>query len=113
MQKFFTTLSDMSFKKFITPQIIGQVYVIGIAFVLVQSMLLLRFPFGFIIAPISFVAAVVLLRCALEMILAVFQIARYSAEIARRGRPLLDGESASDDPLSKGKAELEDDLSRE
>lgn len=86
MQKFFQILSDLSFKKFITPKIISQVYVVGVVFVLVQSLLLLRFPFGFIIAPISFVAAVVLLRCGLEMILAVFQIARYSAEIARRGR---------------------------
>jgi hypothetical protein len=87
MQKFVTALTDMSFKKFVTPQLATYIYIIGIIFSGVYSLLLLKLPFGFLLAPVNFVAGVIFIRCLLELTLAVFQIARYSAEIARRGRP--------------------------
>lgn len=87
MQKFVTALTDMTFKKFVTPQLATYIYIIGIVMAGVYSLLLLKLPFGFLLAPVSFVAGVIFIRCLLELTLAVFQIARYSAEVARRGRP--------------------------
>lgn len=93
MQKFFTALFDLTFKKFVTPQLATYIYIISIIFVGVLSLLLLKSaPLGFIVAPLSFLAGVIFVRAGLELVLAVFQIARYSAEIARRGRPATDNE---------------------
>jgi len=87
VQKFFVTLTDLSFKKFVTPQLASSIYILGIVVAAISSLFLLSVPFGFLVAPLIFVASVIFLRCGLELLLAVFQIARYSAEVARRGRP--------------------------
>jgi len=95
MKIFFQTIFDLSFKKFITPKIVTTVYVLASILSALSSLTLIKMPLGFIIAPIAFVVSVVFIRCGLELVLAVFQIARYSAEIARRGRSD-DHQSSSD-----------------
>jgi len=87
MQKFFSTLFDLSFNKFVTPQLVTYIYVISIVSAGITSLFAMKaLPLGFILAPILFITNVVFIRAGLELVLAVFQIARYSAEIARRGR---------------------------
>ncbi len=96
MQKIFAALFDFSFKKFVTPQLAGFTFVIAIVVAGVSALLMLRMPLGFIIAPVFFIASVVLARVCIEIALAVFQIARYSAEVARRGRPASTNDEAEE-----------------
>lgn len=87
MQDILASLTDISFSKFVTPKLMRYIYVLGILAAGVQSLIWLRMGMlGYILAPLSFLLSVVLIRMALEMALAVFQIAKYAGEIARRGR---------------------------
>ena len=88
MHDFFSSLFDLSFKKFIAPKIAGILYIIGlISSAVVALSFILQVPaIGLIIGPVYFVVSIVFLRCIIEVILAIFQITRYTAEIARRGR---------------------------
>ncbi len=98
MQEFFAALFDLTFKKFVTPQIIRFIYIIGIIGAGVGGLASMSQGGMYIIfGPIWFVTTVIILRCGLEVSLAIFQIARYSAEMARRSRPQSD---AIDDPAS-------------
>ncbi len=100
MQEFIHGLFDFSFKKFITPKVAKVVYALAIAGAAVQALMLLRFgPFGIIAAPVFFFVTVVAARVFLEVSLAVFQIARYTAEIARRGRGDREVEEESSAPV--------------
>ena len=89
MEKLISGLTDISFKKFITPHIAPSLYIIGLVFLGVQcvAMVLWGKFFGIILAAITLVSGAIFLRVFIELILSIFQIARYSAEIARRGRP--------------------------
>lgn len=86
---FLSSLFDFSFKRFVTPQLVTFIYWIAIICALLQMLLIFKAAgvIGIVLAPISAIATIVLARAGLELVLAVFQIARYSAEIARRGRP--------------------------
>ena len=86
---FLSSLFDFSFKRFVTPQLVTFIYWIAIICALLQMLLIFKVAgvIGIVLAPISAIAMIVLARAGLELVLAVFQIARYSAEIARRGRP--------------------------
>lgn len=94
MQELFSALFDLSFRKFVTPQIVKFVYVLCIVTSGVASLSSLALGgIYYVLAPLAFLGSVVVSRCFLEVALAIFQIARYSAEVARRGR----GE-ANDEP---------------
>lgn len=98
MQEFFTALFDLTFKKFITPQIVRFVYIIGIICSAVAGLATMSHGGMWIIfGPLWFITSIIILRCGLEVSLAIFQIARYSAEMARRTRPQSD---SVDDPAS-------------
>jgi hypothetical protein len=95
MEKFFTSLFDFSFSRFITPSIIRILYIICITIsgVVAITSILSGFRIGMIsgiislvIAPIIFILAVCGSRVFLEVILNVFRIANYSAEVARSTR---------------------------
>jgi len=99
VQKFFSTLFDLSFNKFVTPQLVTYIYIISIVSAGITSIFAMKaLPLGFILAPLLFITNIVFIRAGLELVLAVFQIARYSAEIARRGR--VDEPPAVDTELS-------------
>ena len=87
MTEFFSALFDLSFRKFVTPQIAKFVYVIAIIGSGLFALTLMQ-QGGLMIAaaPVLFLTSIVLVRCLLEVSLAIFQVARYCAEIARRGR---------------------------
>ena len=102
MEKIVAALTDLSFKKFVTPSMVTYIYIVGIVFSVVASLSLFAMPLGYVLAPVSLVTSVIFLRCGLELVLAVFQVARYTAEIARRGRPAGGAEMAADEiPMPK------------
>ena len=94
------SLFNLSFKKFVTPKLASFIYIVGIVCVALLSLsaLFRNGAAGFLLGPVFFISGVVFLRCSLELTLAVFQIARYTAEIARRGRaPGDEGVEGEDD----------------
>ncbi len=99
MQKIFAALFDLSFKKFVTPQLATVIFVASVVLAGLVSVALLHMTLGFIIAPVFFFTALLFTRAGIELVLAVFQIARYSAEIARRGR----GPTQAEDDLDEAK----------
>lgn len=99
MQKTFAAIFDLSFKKFVTPQLATTIFIVSVVLAGLGAVSMLHMPFGFIIAPVFFFSALLFTRAAIELVLAVFQIARYSAEIARRGR----GPQASEEELDEAK----------
>lgn len=99
MQDIIASLTDISFRKFVTPKLMKYIYVLGILASGAQALIWLRMGMiGYIFAPLSFLLSVVMIRMVLEMALALFQVAKYTGEMARRGRPV--GEGALDkDPV--------------
>ena len=89
MQEFIEGLFDFSFKKLITPKIAKILYIMAIIGGALQALLVIKTApsvVSFVTAVISFIAVVIFSRVAIECTLAVFQIARYTGEVARRGR---------------------------
>jgi len=89
MQEFFAGLFDFSFKKLITPKIAKIIYILAIVGAVLQALFALKASpsfMTFIISIVSFCAIVIISRVSIECTLAIFQIARYTGEVARRGR---------------------------
>ena len=95
MEQFFSSLFDFSFKRFITPSIIRILYILCIvgSAATAITMILGGFrtgPIGgvaaLVIAPFVFILSVCASRVMLEVILNIFRIANYSAEVARSTR---------------------------
>lgn len=95
MDKFFTSLFDFSFRRFITPSLIKVVYILAIVGAGLSAIfsILNGFKAGvvagiiaLVIAPIVFIATVCFARIGLETILNIFRIANYAAEVARSTR---------------------------
>lgn len=101
MQEIIAGLSDLSFRKFVTPKILKYIYILAIAGSALQSLLWLRLgTVGIIAAPIAFLVSIVFIRMFMEMALALFQIAKYAGEIARRGRSPSEEAAAGDLPVT-------------
>lgn len=92
---FWARLFDMTFRAFITPQIISVVYVIGmlILFVALVFGLVVALTNGFwafiwslIFSPVVFVVGVVILRVWMEVLIVVFTIAGGVVEVANNTR---------------------------
>ncbi|MDA9951069.1 DUF4282 domain-containing protein [Oligoflexaceae bacterium] len=89
MQELLTGLFDFSFKKLITPKLAKVIYVLSIIgsvltalFTIAASPSVFTFLSGIVMCIVSIVCA----RVAIEVSLAIFQIARYTGEMARRTR---------------------------
>ena len=88
MRDIVDALMDFSFKKFITPKIAKVVYMLSMVAALLVALMIIRTGgIGIILAPVVFVMIVVSARVFIEVSLSLFQIARYTGEVARRGRP--------------------------
>lgn len=86
---FFTDLFDISFKKNLTPKVIGYIYLLLIIGAGISVLGLIKVSlFAFIGGLIFFLGFVLSLRCMMEIILIIFNINRYTAEIARKLRTL-------------------------
>lgn len=89
MQDFFSGLFDFSFKKLIAPKIAKILYIMAIVGAVLNSLFLISkapSPITMIIALVMCIVSIVAARVGIECMLAVFQIARYTGETARRGR---------------------------
>ena len=96
MDNFLKDLFDLSFSRFVTPTLARIIYLLiivcsGISHV---TFLTMAATAGIgagltagALATVSFMGTVIFARVFIESSLALFQIARYAAEIARRGRP--------------------------
>ena len=97
MQSLIQGLLDVSFRKVVAPKILPAVYISSVAAASVLALMAFKIgPFGIIAAPVLFVAMVFMIRVQIEVALSILQIAKYTAEIARRGRPPGGTEGPSD-----------------
>jgi uncharacterized membrane protein len=96
-QNFLIQLFDYSFSNFITIQIIGIVYIIGIIFSGLFSIVSIATSFyqGFwagilalIVAPLSFLVGTIILRIILESVIVVFRIAQNTSHTAENTKDL-------------------------
>ena len=102
MNEFFKDLFDLSFSRFVTPKLATIVYVLVIlgaglgcgGMIITAAQSGIGFAFSAVVSSVFiFFATVIAARVAIESSLALFQIARYSAEIARRGRHPQNGQN--------------------
>lgn len=83
-----TTLFDLSFKKFLMPKIAKPLYILGVVTSVVTGLSMMRGGgLAMLLGPAVAILGIIMSRIVIEVALAVLQIARYSAEVARRGRP--------------------------
>jgi len=94
---FFGKLFDLSFKEFITLQIVKYLYVLGIIFsaflaivMLIGGFMQLRSDFGkavfsILFSPVLFFLMTLLVRLALEALVATFRIAENTTKLVEQG----------------------------
>jgi uncharacterized membrane protein YccC len=89
MQELISGLFDFSFKKLITPKLAKVIYALAIIvsvltalFTIASSPSVFTFLSGIVVCIVSIICA----RVGIEVSLAIFQVARYTGELARRGR---------------------------
>lgn len=89
MQELISGLFDFSFKKLITPKLAKIIYITSIGgCILVALLTIAASPslFTFLSGIVTCIVGIVVARVSIEVALAIFQIARYTGELARRGR---------------------------
>ena len=94
---FFGKLFDLSFKEFITLQIVKYLYVIWIVFSAFMAILMLiggytqlssdfgKGIFGILFSPVLFLLAILSVRLALEALVATFRIAENTTKLVEQG----------------------------
>lgn len=94
---FFGKLFDLSFKEFITLQIIKYLYVVGIIFAAFMAIIVLvggftqlssdlgKGIFGILFSPVVFLLATLSVRLALEALVATFRIAENTTKLVEQG----------------------------
>ncbi len=94
---FFGKLFDLSFKEFITLQIIKYLYVLGILFAAFMAIVILiggftqlssdigKGIFGILFSPVFFLIATLSVRLALEALVATFRIAENTTKLVEQG----------------------------
>lgn len=92
---FFSSLFDFSFSTFVTTKIIKVLFVLGIIFAGLWSIMIFfslaskggaSTILGLILIPLLFILGVIYFRVVLEIIIVIFRIAENTSEIAQRGR---------------------------
>lgn len=97
-ESFFSKLFDFSFKEFITLQLIKYLFIIGVVFAgltalgsLFGGISALKYDFGkgivgILMSPLLFILITVLVRLALEAIVATFRIAENTSKLVENSR---------------------------
>lgn len=93
---------DLSFKRLVTPKLIRVVYALSLVGAVIYTWRWIDGFWGFITAPLAFLAYAIVARVTVELILVIFRIAEQIA-------PLNENAPATDDVLSKLKKQTSPD----
>lgn len=93
---FFSSLFDISFRSFVTARIIGILYVISIALIVLTAIVYIVVAFTqsatlgaltlLIFAPLGSILSIIYVRVLLELAIVLFRIAENTGEMVRQGR---------------------------
>jgi hypothetical protein len=92
---FFATLFDLSFTSLITTRIVQILYVIGLVFAGIYTLVVLAIAFdsstgagiiALIFSPVIFLLFAIIARVYMEILIVIFRIAEHAAEIAYNTR---------------------------